>query len=77
MIIDEQRNLQQQQQPAADGGGDHSDRGDQGGGTRGEQQQSSNGQATHRGLIPRARVKVTIVDSYDLLHCPGNCGNLV
>ena len=55
VIIDEQRNL-----PPADGEGDHDDHGDQAEGPRGEHQQSSNGQASHRGLIPRARVKVRL-----------------
>ena len=53
VIIDEQRNLQ-----PVDGEGDPGDHGDPAEGPRGEHQQSSNGQASHRGLIPRARVKV-------------------
>ena len=52
VIIDEQRGLQQPAQ------GDHGDQADQGEGPRENLQQSSNGQASHRGLIPRARVKV-------------------
>ena len=50
MIIDEQRGLQPAQ----------GDPGDQGESPRENHQQSSNGQASHRGLIPRARVKVKV-----------------